>query len=229
MVRLKVWMAARGRERRRRIAAFASPVGAPAHVDTKVLAPFERAPLRLARVGLVADGSCGAVAELVERHRPTRIRRRRRRVGAGRRALVAECYELEDECAAKVAVSVGNIVARVPAGADKLSLVSEPARLRLLEEMDFLAVLGVVAQRAIPADPLHVSDLAGAVVVEHAVGVPEVVVAVLAAFLAGDDQTSGASLGVRIPPWSCARIAPFHAWWSSSRRYTRPRSNIGEP
>ena len=71
-----------------------------------------------------------------------------------------------------------------------------------------------------PVDPAlehHVTDLAGPVVVEDAVGVPEVVVAVLTPFSV-TTMINGTSVGVMMPPWACTRVDPPHSGWSSSRR-----------
>ena len=54
-----------------------------------------------------------------------------------------------------------------------------------------LTVLRVISEREIPTNKLHGSNLAGAVVVEHAVRVPEIVVAVLPTLLAGHDDHDG--------------------------------------
>jgi len=93
--------------------------------------------------------------------------------------------EVEHDCAAQVAVLVGDVVFSVPAGADHLPVVPEALGL-LLEEVDVLAVLGVVAEGGVPRPKDHVAFLAGAVVVKDALVVPVVLVAELASFFAGD-------------------------------------------
>jgi hypothetical protein len=68
-----------------------------------------------------------------------------------------------------------------------LPVVAQPLAY-LLEHVNVLAVLRAVAQCEVPPDKLHRADLTGAEVVEHAVLVPVVVVAVLPTFLARHDD-----------------------------------------
>lgn len=61
--------------------------------------------------------------------------------------------------------------------------------------MHVLAVLGVVPECKVPSHELHRAELAGSVIVEHAVLIPEIVVAVLAALLSGHDNHDGPLYG----------------------------------
>lgn len=66
----------------------------------------------------------------------------------------------------------------VPAGDDHLPEVTEPFRL-LLEEVDVLAVVGVIAEGQVATSERHIALLAGAEVVEHALLIPVIRVAEL--------------------------------------------------
>ncbi len=174
-------------------ASFARPIRPTQHVHPQIRAPLVDAALRFRRVRLFADRPPCTLAQLVNGDRSTRIRYRRSRllwrrpIDVGGRELVFVGDELEHDRASEIAIAVGDILAFVIVGADKVTAVPEAAAF-LFEKVQVFAVDGVVAKRDVSALEDHIADLAGPEIVENAVGVPVVVVPERSPFIARDDN-----------------------------------------
>ncbi|MET3352355.1 UNVERIFIED_ORG: hypothetical protein ABID33_000238 [Xanthobacter viscosus] len=180
---LKVGGAVRAEERGSAAASFTTTVGAPKHIGAHISAAGVDSALAGSCDLADAGSSDRGIAEFLE--------------GAGiwfrsvcflRLFNVLDRAELENECGTHGAIAIGRGSGE-DIFANPLSLEAQAAVLGDFSKKEKgFAIAGMLSDRSIPTRQLHISDLALAVVFEDAVFPEAIGVAVLPAFVSGDDD-----------------------------------------